>query len=74
MTWDLEPDSVPEVAGATEAIVTHVTERVRPGSIVLLHVMYDSRAPSREALPRILEELGPRGYRFVTVSESITLR
>lgn len=72
--WDLEPDSVPEVAGDAEAIVAYVTERVRPGSIVLMHVMYDSRAPSRAALPRILERLAADGYHFVTVSELLALR
>ena len=72
--WDLEPDSIPEVAGDAEAIVTYVTDRVRPGSIVLLHAMYDSRAPSRAALPRILERLAADGYRFVTVSELLALR
>jgi peptidoglycan/xylan/chitin deacetylase (PgdA/CDA1 family) len=74
VTWDLEPDSIPEVAGDADAIVTYVTERVRPGSIVLLHVMYDSRAASRAALPRILERLAADGYRFVTVSELLALR
>ena len=34
-----------------------------------MHVMYDSRGASRIALPRILDELSARGYRFVTVSE-----
>jgi len=72
--WDLEPDSLPEVATDADAIVTYVTDRVRPGSIVLMHVMYDSRAPSRQALPRILEALEARGYRFVTVSELLALR
>ena len=72
--WDLEPDSIPEVAADADAIVTYVIERVRPGSIVLLHLMYDSRAPSREALPRILERLAAGGYRFVTVSELLALR
>jgi peptidoglycan/xylan/chitin deacetylase (PgdA/CDA1 family) len=72
--WDLEPDSIPEVAGDADAIVAYVTQRVRPGSIVLLHVMYDSRAASRAALPRILERLAADGYRFVSVSELLALR
>jgi peptidoglycan/xylan/chitin deacetylase (PgdA/CDA1 family) len=39
-----------------------------------MHVMYASREPSREALPRILEQLSSAGYRFVTVSELLALR
>ncbi len=72
--WDLEPDSLPEVAGDADGIVAYVSEHVRPGSIILLHVMYDSRGPSRAALPRILEQLAADGYRFVTVSELLALR
>ena len=55
--------------GETMRITAHVVERVRPGSIVLLHVMYPSRAESRRALPMIVTELRARGYRFVTVQE-----
>jgi peptidoglycan-N-acetylglucosamine deacetylase len=43
--------------------------RVRPGSIILLHVMVDSRAPSRAALPLVIAALRERGYQLVTVSE-----
>jgi peptidoglycan/xylan/chitin deacetylase (PgdA/CDA1 family) len=47
---------------------------VRPGSIVLMHGMYDSRESSQVALPRIIEQLSDAGYRFVTVSELLALR
>jgi peptidoglycan/xylan/chitin deacetylase (PgdA/CDA1 family) len=67
--WDVEPESYPAVAEDAGRIAAHVLERVRPGSIVLLHVMYDSRAASRAALPLILDGLRQRGYRPVTVSE-----
>jgi chitin deacetylase len=69
VTWDIEPESYPEVAKESSGIVRHVEERVQPGSIILLHVMYDSRAESRRALPVIIDRLRARGYRFVTVSE-----
>jgi peptidoglycan/xylan/chitin deacetylase (PgdA/CDA1 family) len=67
--WDVEPESYPEVARSAEAIAAHVLERVRPGSIVLLHVMYPSREASRRAVPLIVGGLRARGYRFVTVQE-----
>jgi peptidoglycan/xylan/chitin deacetylase (PgdA/CDA1 family) len=67
--WDVEPESYPDVAAGAGRIVAHVLENARPGSIILLHVMYDSRAETRKALPRIIEGLRDQGYRFVTVSE-----
>lgn len=67
--WDVEPESYPEIAADAGQIVTHVLDRARPGSIILLHVMYASRAETREALPGIIDGLQEQGYRFVTVSE-----
>ncbi|NTU72537.1 MAG: polysaccharide deacetylase, partial [Coriobacteriia bacterium] len=66
---DLEPDSIADISANPDAMIRHVTQRARPGSIVLMHVMYDSGGPSREALPRIIDALSAQGYRFVTVSE-----
>jgi peptidoglycan-N-acetylglucosamine deacetylase len=69
--WDVDPDSDANVAATSEGIVAHVFENVRPGSIVLLHVMYPSRATSLGAVAGIIQGLRARGYRFVTVSELI---
>lgn len=71
VTWDLEPDS----AGAptTAQIVNDTVENVRPGSIILLHVMLESRSASRAAVPQIIDRLQADGYRFVTVSELLAL-
>ena len=74
VTWDLEPDSIPGIAENADAIVANVVEGAHPGAIVDLHVMYPGRAPTRAALPRILERLSAKGYRFVTVSELIAAR
>lgn len=65
--WDIEPESYSEVAGSAAAIADHVAERVRPGSIILLHVMYKSRLTSRQAIPLIVRRLRKEGYRFVTL-------
>ena len=67
--WDIEPETYPEVTASSEAIAAHVVERAKPGSILLLHVMYSSRDVSREAVPLIVERLRAQGYRFVTVQE-----
>jgi peptidoglycan/xylan/chitin deacetylase (PgdA/CDA1 family) len=47
--------------------------RVHPGSIILMHVMTDSHSASRDALRHILDELGSRGYRFVTVNQLLEM-
>ncbi len=67
--WDLEPESEPELATDAQAMASYVINNASPGSIVLLHVMYQSRQTSREALPLIIQGLKQQGYRFVTVSE-----
>lgn len=71
VTWDLEPDS----AGTptTTQIVTDTVENVRAGSIILLHVMLESRSASRNAVPQIVDRLQFEGYQFVTVSELLAL-
>lgn len=69
VTWDIEPESYPDVARSAERIAAHVVERARPGSIVLLHLMYESRRTSRAALPLVIDGLRARGYRFVPLSE-----
>ena len=72
--WSLEPDSIAGVLDDPDALVAYVRDNVRPGDIILMHVMYDSRGASREALPRILEALAADGYRFVTVCQLLALR
>lgn len=74
VTWDVEPDSYNEVASSSAAIVAHVVERVRPGSIILLHVWYASRQTSRAAVPMIIDELQKKGHRFVTVGELLRMK
>ena len=49
-------------------ITKRVTEKVKPGSIVLFH---NAALHTPEALPGILEKLQGEGYRFVPISELI---
>lgn len=67
--WDIEPESFAAVARDPVRLREHVLERVSPGSIILLHPFLESRRPTLEALPALIEELQERGYRMVTVSE-----
>ncbi len=68
--WNIEPDSYAEIAGDAKKIVDHVDERIEPGSIILLHVMYDNEErESLEAVEGIIDSLHEQGYAFKTVTE-----
>lgn len=71
ITWDIEPESFADVRGSALKIVDHIKKKVHPGSIILLHVMYDSNAESRRSLPVVIENLQKKGYQFVTVNQLI---
>lgn len=51
--WDLAPDSAG--VSTTAQLVEKVVTEAKPGSIVLLHLMYPQREPSRRALPSIID-------------------
>jgi peptidoglycan/xylan/chitin deacetylase (PgdA/CDA1 family) len=46
-----------------------IVDEARPGSILLMHLMYRSNETARQALPFVIEGLKERGFRLVTVSE-----
>ncbi len=69
ITWDVEPESYPDIAEDPDAIAEYVLQNAKGGSIILLHVMYRSREASRQALPKIIDGLRSRRFQFVTVSE-----
>ncbi len=66
VTWDHED---PMSAPSARAFADGILARVRPGSIVVMHVMYRTGQVQRDALPLVLRGLKARGYRAVTVSE-----
>jgi chitin deacetylase len=69
ITWDVEPDSYPEIAADSDKIAAYVLAQTRPGSIIILHVMYKSRSESLQAVQKIITGLKAQGYSFKTVSE-----
>ncbi|MFN8091967.1 MAG: polysaccharide deacetylase family protein [Vicinamibacteria bacterium] len=71
VTWDVEPDS-PPWGGDAARVADACVRGVRPGSIVLLHVWW--QAPSRAALPVIIDRLKADGYAFLTVGELLRSR
>ncbi len=71
VTCDTEPES--QLAGGSAAIAEYALEHAHEGSIILLHVMYDSTHASLGALPRIVNGLREKGYDFVTINELLAL-
>jgi peptidoglycan/xylan/chitin deacetylase (PgdA/CDA1 family) len=69
--WDVED---PPGAVMPEAYAAAVVREARPGSIILMHVMYPSDRIAREALPQVLQGLKARGLRVVTVGELLRYR
>jgi peptidoglycan-N-acetylglucosamine deacetylase len=74
ITWDVEPESEDGIAADPYRIAAHVIETTKPGSIVIMHLMYPARDTSRKALPLVIDGLREKGFRFVTVSELLALR
>lgn len=66
ITWNLEPDTF---YSSTSKKVDYVRKNVKPGSIILLHPMYDRTGDELKAIEGILKSLTEEGYTFVTVNE-----
>lgn len=58
---NIEPESYPEIATDTEKMVNHVAEKIEPGSIILMHVMYESRNESLNSVEGIITSLKEQG-------------
>jgi peptidoglycan/xylan/chitin deacetylase (PgdA/CDA1 family) len=48
-----------------------VVRQAKPGSILLMHLMYRANGTAREALPLVIQGLQRRGFRIVPVGELI---
>ena len=66
ITWDVEPEKYFE---KSEDFLKYTLDNTKNGSIILLHVMYDSRIESMKSVKPIIENLRVQGFRFLTVSE-----
>jgi len=66
ITWNIEPDSLFKTANDK---VQYVKENISPGSIILLHPMYDKTGEEWKTVEGVLAALTKKGYRFVTVNE-----
>ncbi len=65
--WDVDPADWTDPGSG--AVYERVVSATQAGSIVLMHDGGGDRSGTLAALPRIVDTLRARGYRFVTVSE-----
>lgn len=70
--WDVAPDDVEKLRNDSEALTNFAVENTHPGSIIILHVMYDHYNASMQSVEPIITKLKSQGYRFVTISELLT--
>lgn len=71
ITWDVEPETYVE---KSDDIIKFTLDNTKNGSIILLHVAYDSRAESMKSVKPIIEKLREKGFEFKTVSELLALK
>lgn len=71
ITWSLEPDTY--YTSATDK-VNYVKKNVKPGSIILMHPMYDDSGQELKAIKGMLQSLSNEGYKFVTVNQLLKLK
>ena len=73
VTWTIEAEEDPSHGRDPASIANYVVANIRPGSIVLFHVLMRSHEPERRALPVVLDRLAEAGYRFASVSDLVAL-
>jgi peptidoglycan/xylan/chitin deacetylase (PgdA/CDA1 family) len=67
VTWDVDPSDWSNPG--SDAVYARVVGAVQPGAIVVMHDGGGTRSDTLAALPRIIDTLRRRGYRFATVTE-----
>lgn len=70
ITWNLEPDLIINITDKIDYINANVT----PGSIILMHPMYDESGEELKVIEGIIESLLSKEYTFVTVNELQNLK
>ncbi|MEG6510755.1 polysaccharide deacetylase family protein [Desulforamulus ruminis] len=66
ITWSIEPDTYYTTVADK---VNYVKDNIKPGSIILMHPMYDDTGKELQAIEGVLQALSNVGYTFVTVNE-----
>ncbi|THE09415.1 polysaccharide deacetylase [Bacillus timonensis] len=66
VTWNIEPDSY---FTTPEEKIKYVKENITPGSIILLHPMYNDIDKVLAEIEGVIQVLVEEGYSFVTINE-----
>lgn len=66
ITWNIEPDTFYTKPSDK---IKYVQKNCKPGSIILIHPMYDHTGKELQTIKGILDALSKEGYKFVTVNE-----
>ncbi|NHC43192.1 polysaccharide deacetylase family protein [Bacillus sp. MM2020_1] len=69
--WNLEPDTY--YSTVTDKL-SYVKKNIKPGSIILIHPMYDDSNEEIKTIKGILQSLSNEGYKFITVNELLKLK
>jgi len=72
VTWNVESETFIDGEDTPDKIIKRTLDQVEPGSIIIMHPMYDEGA-CIEALPTIIRKLKEQGYAFTTVDKLISL-
>jgi peptidoglycan-N-acetylglucosamine deacetylase len=71
ITWNIEPDTF--ASDNSDSIINYTLNATGPGSIILIHPFCEEACEKdRTALPKIIDRLKSKGYKFVTISELLT--
>ena len=70
--WDVDPSDWSKPGSG--AVYSRIVGAARPGSIILMHDGGGDRSGTLAAMPRIIDTLRGRGYRFATVTELLGQR
>lgn len=60
-------------SASAEDYSDYVVENIKPGSVILMHVMYEKRSESLEAVKLLVPKLKEEGYEFVTMNEMMNV-
>lgn len=71
ITWDVEPETWATPRASVEERIERAMTGTKPGSIIILHVMFGDDK-SMQAVTPIIQGLKAKDYQFLTVSELLT--
>lgn len=71
--WSIDSGDWRKRGVSVEALINHVLKNAKPGAIVLMHDGGCDRSLTMQALPKIIDGLEERGYKFLAVPELLQM-